>query len=369
MTRRALTSACLAVLLALVVLGLQVRTVPSPYVVPEQHPLAAYAGQTLQDRIEILASEADGSSFLLVSRDLSLGDAAADFGDRDHAAYRSQRIVPALLTWMFGARPWSLALVVLFGLGAIAAALVVLLPRVPLALAAAATVLNPGSMATVEWLSSESVANGFGLWGVVAWRTGRRWPAVALWTLAVLSRDTAVLYPLVVGCTEAVRAIRAARTPVSSLAAVIAAEWPLLCVPLAYLGWGAVVHARIGSWPWGGEASGNLSLIPFGPVLRGDLGVLDRHVGPSLAVLALVGLGLAVSGRLASLTPLVLAHGLLLVVLGPLVWARWDYFARLVTLPMVVGLIVVGQAVLGWVRGQQNIRSTPPASAPIVSGG
>jgi hypothetical protein len=196
----------------------------------------------------------------------------------------------------------------------IAGALVALLPG------AVICVFAPGS--------ADAFGCALAVFGFAWWLEGRRRGAIALFCLAGLSRETLLLFPLTLAAWELYQhRSRLAR---------------LLTIPLAvYVGWIAIVYARVGALPTG-ASSGRLGL-PFVGLSEAMVHWSPRsqEVALSIAVLAVAA---AVRIPRPVVRVMITVQVALASMLGELVWASWRDFSRVLLPLAVLGAIAVWPA-------------------------
>jgi hypothetical protein len=108
--------------------------------------------------------------------------------------------------------------------------------------------LNPGLLLAVTVVTAEPVAMAFIAGGLLAWITGRRWPAAVLLVAAALSREIGVLVAAGIGLAELAAwwRLRDDRPPFRAWLRHVA---PLAVAPVVYLAWWGYLTARLGSLP------------------------------------------------------------------------------------------------------------------------
>lgn len=141
----------------------------------------------------------DGVYFWLLARDPVLTNPDDALRHLDRPAYRSQRIAYPLLAapWRAAgeqALVWGLLVtnILAVGVGAYAAARVASHLGAPTR-ASLAFALNPGTVAAVVMDSADALALAALLWALFFLLRGRLWPAVAMGTLAVLTKEPMLL--------------------------------------------------------------------------------------------------------------------------------------------------------------------------------
>lgn len=268
--------------------------------------------------LNVMMARGDGQGLAVLARDPLMRSSPLPPSE---TAYLSQRPFVPMVAWAVSlGRPHRVPLgiavsSVLAGAAAAAGAASLLVARGRSPSYALVLAVLPGSIADVPNGGAENWGLGFALLGLAAWPR-RRGVAVAAFTLAALCRETYLVIPAVLFVLDLIR--RRVR--------------PSLLVPAAvYMGWAAVVHARVGAWAWESRA-GKLD-IP----LRGLLRAVPHWSGEATVNILTLGLLLAVCAyafvRRASPTPFVAAYLIFATLLGETVWGRWENFTR-VLLPL-----------------------------------
>jgi hypothetical protein len=107
-------------------------------------------------------------------------------------------------------------------------------------------VLMPGLLMPVVRDLSDTLATGCVLAGVLLAQSGRRWPAAAALTLAVLTRESSIAIVLALAVELGIRAWRARSEP-GGWRLVLRGGWPIFAVPAVAFGvWQAYVALRYG---------------------------------------------------------------------------------------------------------------------------
>ena len=276
--------------------------------------------------LDVALATGDGQAFAAMAMDPGMSRPEVYVTGVPEAAYRAQRPLAGYAAWALSlGRPRLVApaLAALFVAGqaaAVAAAAVLLRRRAGRPELALLLVALPPSLAALQWLGPEPVGLAFLLAGVVAWE-GRMersaWVAAALFTLAGFTRETNLVVPMTLGLAGLFKQSR----PVPELLT--------LATPgVAWVGWAAVVHARLGEWPW---TAGDCRLsLPFAGLLRGaelwpsppvmDVALLASVVAVTIACLAM--------RRGDDLTWVVVGFALFISLVGDCVWAEWEHFTR-----------------------------------------
>lgn len=316
-----------------------------------------YDGRVLDDGLELLIIQSDGQAYATLARDPVLDRAVEGFRTEAEAAYRAQRPLLGWLAWAVsvgrsGWVPPALAALSAAGTGlAAAGAGALLLHRRRSPWLALLILLLPGTGSTLAFLGPEPLVLGLALWGIVAWERDRTLAAVALFVLAVLGRESAILVPLVLGA-----------------AATRHQDWrraiPLLAVPAALAGWFSVLQLRLGAWPWeAGEGR-------LGPPLVGFMRAVDVWTEPTQNA-AIVGLGaLVVTGAVAlrgrdPLTWIVVAHVAFALFMGEYVWVEADFFGRVLLPLYAIGLLAVVAGLNVGVRTDTSVETRLRETVPL----
>ncbi len=289
----------------------------------------------------------DGQAFAAIARDPTFARPDLFRAGRAGAAYRFGRPLFGELAWLLalgrsGAVPTAMAILCVASVGAAAAAIATLIAaRGANPMLAVVVAVLPGAWAATVGLTPEVLALALAAWGVVVCqRSGRPTaPAVALFTAAVLTRETMLLVPL---------SLAAWRLSGSRNGDALGEIRWLVVAPLAALGaWYTVVRIRVGAWPFTGSPGGTFGW-PFGGVLH----EFPRWRHPLSDLVALVvGLALAAvvvqrrrCGRDA-LVFIVVAYLAFAPLMGPAVWRRWEDFGRPLLPLYAFALVVVAGAV------------------------
>jgi hypothetical protein len=206
-------------------------------------------------------------------------------------------------------------------------------------------VLTPGVVASITGLVPEPLGFALALLALWAYGRDRLVPAVVLFALAALTRETMLLVPAFL----AVAALRARRWDrVAGLATVFS----------AWAAWTAVVRIRFHAWPWSGRSDRfTAPLVGFVrslPDMRWPVVTLGcAAVAVVFAVICVRRLGRD------PLAPIALVYALSGTVLSVPMWHRWDGFGRVLIPLYVLGGIVALTALSG--RGRAG--SVPEAEA------
>ena len=301
----------------------------------------ALRGEVVTDPMQQRLVFGDGQPMFELAQDPTLARAVETFGSPAMAAYRAQRIAVPYAAWALtlgrpALMPAALGVLTVASAGALVAGVAVLLRRrgAPLFWAPAA-VLLPGALTSIAWWGCDLPAVAAGLWGALLWTSARprRLAAVLLMVVAALARENMALVPVAL--------VLAGHGRPGLVRCSLRQASPALLAPfVALAGWLAIVHARVGAWPW--ERSDGALDLP----LRGLLLAARVVQDPAVSALALAGCVAAVVlvvrwERRSWLGVLALLHAGLGVVMGELVWESWRYFSRPL-LPLLVAGLVVG---------------------------
>jgi hypothetical protein len=332
--RKILAAGCAGALMAALLIGIL------GYGAGRQGPTSVaaftttYDHRVLNDPLELLLVQSDGQAFASLARDPTLARPEVFRTDAE-AAYRAQRPLVPYAAWALslgqsGWVPPALAGLAAAGAGLAVAGVAQLLSdrRAP-PLLAMLVLLFPGTYMALSYCGPEPLGLGLVTWGLVAWSRHRIGPAVALFAVAGLCRETLLLVPLALLLTALDR--RRIRE-----AAMLATSFTL------YIGWVIVVRLRIGAWPTA-ASHGRLS-TPFVGAIEALL-----HANVEALLYAALCLGGAAGARLIApkdpLRTVVVAHVAFAAVMGRDVWISWGGFGRVllplnaVTLVMIAGKV------------------------------
>lgn len=298
---------------------------------------------------EVLLIHADGQAYVGLAHDPTMTEPGQFVLGKDPAAFFARRPLLVYAGWLLGAGrpslfPWSFPVVGALSSGLIAAATVALLQvrrQGQNDLAGIAAAVLPGTIVSLYWIGPDALATALAIAGLAAWlrRPRAMWPAVVLFSLAGLARESALLIPLVV-IAHTVWRQRAWRTIT-----------PLL-VPFAVeLVWVLVVFARFGSF--GTETARTASFtVPFSGLIDGVLVWTSFDVAVAAVSVGLVAFAL-VRSRGDLLGWIMAAYVVFGLVLARAVWESWEGFTR-VLLPVYVLALVV---LLPGTRPPSRVRS------------
>lgn len=286
-----------------------------------------------QSRAEHLVAKMDGHTFAEIALDpMMVNTPDSYFGDRENAAYRSSRPVQGWVAFVAsagGQRPLlAPAILVLTSVTVGAAVLsVAALARVTgrRVRYLGAVLATPAFVAAVAYPGiCEPLAIALACAGIAAWLRKQPWPAVALLTAAVLTRETMIVVPLGLGITHLIQR----RTPIGALKLAIPAA--------AYGGWVLLVHDRLGAWPSDYSQTDGL-LVGFRQAFP------HWHLAEWAAAALLVA-SVAVIARRGTtwMRIIALLHLPILAVANHQVWWVWLGFGRVTMLLPIFALITLG---------------------------
>jgi hypothetical protein len=157
--------------------------------------------------------------------------------------------------------------------------------------------LTPGFLLATMRDLSDPLATASMLGGLLAWRSGRRWSAAGLMTVAVLAREPMVLGVVAVAIAAAAGWRRARNEPGALRRA--ARAWPVVAIPaVAFVGWQIYIQLRFGSNVL--KSSPGI-LPPFKNVVDEIRRSLNQD-SPLASLWDIAYLSLAVAGLLAAVT-------------------------------------------------------------------
>jgi len=314
-----------------------------------------------QTHAERLIVGMDGQAFGEIALDPTMAHAAKQFGSKPAAAYRESRPAYGWVTYLASTGSNSAgvanALLVLSVLSVafLAVAAGALARRIGRPWATGALVaLLPGAVITVF---SPGSADVFGtavvLLALAWWLQSRHRGAIALFCVAGLTRETLLVVPVTLAAFELFQhRSRVAR---------------ILMIPVVtYAAWVAIVYARVGALPTR-ASTGRLGL-PFVGLVRAMVHwtPLSQEIALSLLVFAVVG---AVRVHQPVLRLVIASQVALAALLGPLVWASWRDFSRVLLPLAVIGAVAcwpLAQAVAAPVL--DDVDAPEPNTVPVTSG-
>jgi hypothetical protein len=292
----------------------------------------------------------DGQFFYVQALDpLLLHDSTVSSLHAGGAGFRMQRVAYPALAFLVaagqpGAIPFALLAVNVLVLLALTAGFAIYAHRRGWStMWAVAIALLPGMLLATARDLSDPLATASVLAGLLAWRSGRRWPAALALTVAVLTREVMMVLVVAVAVEAAARAWRAREVP-GAWRRIASRSWPVLLLPpAAFAAWQAYITGRYGGRVGGADLS--LPLMNLVHEVRGSI-----HNGPPLAAAwDLVYVVLILAAAVAALMSLrrrvtitsagacALALGVLVPVLGD-VWSDTRLSAPLFAVLLVDGL-------------------------------
>lgn len=315
----------LGALVAAVVLTAWVRWIPQPtpaYFPPgERHAYVSTFDPPTRP-VEVVANSGDAQAFAALAMDPMLARPEVFYGGAPEAAYRAQRPLAGWLAWGLSLGDPdrvldALAVLTVVGTGLFLGAVATLARDLGRRFRAVpALLVAPGVAADLRWLCPDVLGAGIAILGLVWWRRrpDRPWPAVALFTLGALTRETLVLVPLAALVHGVI-----VRRPHRALL-------PLAVAPVVLGIWVLVVRARIGAWPTEAGSAVRMSL-PIVGLVRGLAGGSAITAVAALCTLACAAVAL-VRRPDPLLRVVLLAHLALASVMGEAVWHDWTGAGR-----------------------------------------
>ncbi len=243
--------------------------------VPENVQIASFRHPV--GALQHLAALSDAQAFIAVGRDPAIRHLQVWIEGPVVAALRFSRPVVGYLVWVVSLgqpdwAPYALAVISCVSCAATIVLSAKLLggERRWLVLV---LLVTPTYLATIDYMGADFTALALALGGLLAWRSGRGWLAVALFALGGLAHDHYLLIPLALLAWESFKG--------TGLRHAVRLVW----TPVPYCLWIVFLHDRIGAWPWD-SGNGNLG-TPF----RG-LAQATSHwdVLDAVAVIGLLGL-------------------------------------------------------------------------------
>ena len=286
-----------------------------------------------QTHAETLIDGMDGQAYGQIAVDPAMTHAAAEFGSPADAAYREARPAYAWVAFAAavggGPAPIAAALLVLsvLSVAMLAAATGALARRVGRpAMVGALVALVPGAAITVF---APGGAEAFGcalvIAGLVLWLDRRYAGAIALLSVAALTRETLLLFPLVLAGWE-----------LWSRRGRLAGR---LVIPFAVYGaWIVVVYSRVGALP--STAAGGRLDWPLVGLFRAIAYWSPMSIKVALGIVALALVAIA-RFRHPVLRLLLVAHLALATLLGELVWTSWKDFSRVLLPVAILGIVAL----------------------------
>jgi hypothetical protein len=206
---------------------------------------------------------------------------------------------------------------------------------------AVAIALMPGMLLPALRDLSDPLATACVLAGLLAWQSGRRWPAALALTVAVLTREVMMVVVVAMAADAGVRAWRARGIP-GALRDVASRSWPVLVPTAAFAAWQVYVTARYGGGV--GGAGLGLPLLNLVQEVRASI----RNESPFIAAWDLVYVLLMLAASVAALMSLrrrvtVLSAGACALALGVLVPTFGDVWSDTrLSAPLFAVLLVDG---------------------------
>jgi hypothetical protein len=175
--------------------------------------------------------------------------------------FRLQRVAYPALAFLLaagrpGAIPFALLLINVLVLLAVAMGFAIYARRRGWStLWALAIALMPGMVLPALRDLSDPLATASVLAGVLAWRSGRRWPAALALTVAVLTREVMMVVVVALAAEAGCRAWRAREVP-GAWRTTALPVWPVVVVPsAAFAAWQAYITVRYGGLVGGADLS------------------------------------------------------------------------------------------------------------------
>jgi hypothetical protein len=306
----------------------------------------SYHNRVLDDPLELLLVQSDGQAFASLARDPLLARPEVFRTDAE-AAYRAQRPLLPYAAWAlsFGRSGWvppALALLAAAGTGlAVAGVAQLLIERRAPAKWSLLVLLFPGTYAALSYCGPEPLGCGLAIWGLVAWSKRRMVPALVLFALGGLCRETLLLVPAALLLV----ALRHRRMrEFIGLASTF----------LPYVLWVGIVRLRVGALPT--DAGRGRLGAPFTGMIDGLSIATGETVAYAAICLAIGACALALARR-DPLCIVVAVNLAFATVMGSEVWINWPFFGR-VFLPLdALALVVIVGKVLG--APPVDTRTTP----------
>jgi hypothetical protein len=294
--RRAVVAvAIVGMLMASVIVAGFIATRPSPCC-GDQKPFASIYREPLS-RLDVVLTAGDGHAFAVIAQDPLLQRPTV-LKDPAELSYRAQRPVWGYLTWagsfgQAGLTGWVLVVLAVLGCGFATAVAGILLQRRARSAWWALLVPLVGFEALTE-LTPELFAVALVGTGILLWQGDRRAAAVAVFSVAALTRETMLIGVGVVAWWELAHAA-------GPLLHRIRTVVPLAVPFVVYLTWISFLRLHLGNWPF--NRSGDRLGIPASGLLH----ALDQ-VPATGTILMWVTIGVIMSVAL-------------------LIWARRDLLA------------------------------------------
>jgi len=310
------------------------------------HPSRPFIEQDFHDVFLTADYGHDGQQFYVLAGTFPNLTEGAPYLDIPN--YRARRIIYPAIASLFPRGPalaWALYALNVLSVGAAAAAFARIAHQLALSpLLALAVPLNPAMIESVVGSLADSMAFAFALWGVALWRS-HRWAAVALVTLAVLTRETTIFAALAVVLVDRSRRALPMLIPVAVASGF--SQWLKLVLPGAGL---PVPNANFLS------PMGNLG-APFGGMM-----FIGLTSGDTVGLLVVTAIGVFGAWHLRRVTPILacwlLADFVVLVLSDEGVTGRFLNATRVVPLALPLGVLGISH----WRRSHASEVSTAVAS-------
>jgi hypothetical protein len=283
---------------------------------------------------EVLLLHGDAQAYATLALDPTLSHPERFLESRDQASYFARRPVVPAAVWLLSAGqrdllPFAAVVVGACSLGLLAAACAWLIQERGKGQddrLAVLVVFAPAFFLQVRNLGVEGLALALALLGLVLWtkEDPHRGAAAACFALATLTRETMILFPVVVGLEAwSRRSLRRRDVAFLSL------------TPILYALWAALVRGRYGGFGGGSN---------LGLPLRGLLASVAGWEATDWLVLALtVGISVAalIRDHRSVLAWLIGAYWIFALFLGAPVWFNWEQFSRILFPVLVCSLVLL----------------------------
>jgi hypothetical protein len=197
-------------------------------------------------KLDVALTGGDGHAFAVIAQDPTLSRPSV-LREPAEFAYRAQRPVWGYLTWAASAGQsrftgWTLVVLVILSCGAACAIVALLLAERGRSVWWALVVPFVG-FETLTEMTPELFALALVGAGVLLWRRDRRWLAVAVFCVAVLTRETVLVAIAGLALWDLVHTTGDLRARASRIV-------PLTLPFVVYSAWIVFLHARLGNWPF-----------------------------------------------------------------------------------------------------------------------